>query len=201
MALLKFTPMAYIEYFSLNAPLLLASFTLMASAFNQDLKGVLFIIGGLILMALGQFISSSLGRKVSVAGLKNLDACNIFNSGAWGSTYSAPAPNALFLAYAFTYITTGMFFHSNYNWSLFGMLGMILLINAYFRVNVLNCGAPIDILFGWSFGLIFALGWYFILTLFENSYDNRISLTYFNDTVGGDKCKLTNKKFKCKKIS
>ena len=199
MALLKFTPMAYIKYFALNAPLLLAAFTLMASAFNQDIKGIIFIMGGVMLMAMGQFISSSLGRLVPKT--INLDACNMFNSGAWGSTYSAPAPNALFLAYAFTYITAGMFFHSDYNWPLLGMLGMILLINAFFRVNSLHCGTPIDLIFGWSFGLIWAVGWYFIMAMVENKYDNQISLTYFNGEAGGDKCKLTNKKFKCKKIS
>ena len=79
MALLKFTPMTYIEYFALNTPMLLAAFTLMTSAFNQDLKGIIFIMGGVILMTIGKFISSSLGRKVPKE--INLMACNLFNSG------------------------------------------------------------------------------------------------------------------------
>jgi hypothetical protein len=199
MALLKFTPMAYIEYFALNAPMLLAAFTLMTSAFNQNLKGLIFIMGGVILMTIGKFISSSLGRKVP--NEINQMACNLFNSSNWGKIYSAPAPDALFLSYAFTYITAGMFFHSNYNWPLLGMLIIVLLTNASFRLYSLFCGKSIDILIGWSFGLIWALGWYFLMVLLENKYNNQISLTYFNNINGVDQCKLTKKKFKCKKIS
>ena len=98
------------------------------------------------------------------------------------------------------YISAGMFFHQNYNWGLFGMLIVILLTNAYFRVQSLHCGTPIDILFGWSFGIIWAIGWYAIMAVIENQHDGAISLTYFGNEDGADKCKLTNKKFKCRKI-
>ena len=198
MALLKFNPMAYIKYFALNAPMLLAAFTVMASAFNQNIKGIIFMTGAVIIMFIGQFISSSLGRNPP----KNIElaACNMFSSSGWGFEWSAPAPNALFLAYAFMYISAGMFFHQNYNWGLFGMLIVILLTNAYFRVQSLHCGTGVDILFGWAFGIIWAIGWYAIMAAIESQHDGTISLTYFGNEDGTDKCKLTNKKFKCRKI-
>ena len=85
MALIKFNPMAYIKYFSLNAPMIIAAFIVMSSAFNQDIKGIIFMAGASIIMFIGQFISSSLGRKVP----KNADlgACNLFSSFSNSSTH------------------------------------------------------------------------------------------------------------------
>ena len=155
MALLKFNPMAYIKYFSLIAPMIIAAFIVMASAFNQDIKGIIFMVGASMLMFMGQFISSSLGRKVP----KNADlgACNLFSSSGWGYEYSAPAPNALFLAFTASYFIIGMAAHNNFNWALLGMWLVILVVNAFFRVQLLKCGTNIDILFGWAFGIIFGV--------------------------------------------
>ena len=36
---------------------------------------------------------------------------------------------------------------------------------------------------------------------FDKKYDNIIPLTYFSGSNGPDKCKLTNRKFKCKKYA
>ena len=73
-------------------------------------------------------------------------------------------------------------------------------VNAFFRVKLLNCGEPIDILFGWAFGIIGGVIWYGIMTAIESKYDGAVSLTYFGDSDGGNKCKITNKKFRCKKL-
>ena len=69
MALLKFSPMAYIKYYALNAPMILAAFVIFASAFNKDIKGLVFMAGAVIIMFMGQFMSSTLGRKPP----KNID--------------------------------------------------------------------------------------------------------------------------------
>jgi hypothetical protein len=87
MAILNFNPMAYLKYFTLNSPMIIGAFIILSSAFNQDIKGVLFMTGAAIMMFIGQFFSSSLGRKVP----KNADlaACNMFTSSGWGFEYSA----------------------------------------------------------------------------------------------------------------
>jgi len=198
MALLKFNPMAYIKYFALNAPMILAAFTVLASAFNKDLKGVIFMAGAVIIMFIGQFISSSLGRKPP----KEIDlaACNMFSSSGWGFEWSSPAPNALFLAYAATYFIASMAFHQNFNWALLGALIVVLTTNAFFRMQLLHCGTGIDLLFGWSFGIIWGIIWYTIMSAIESQHDGTISLTYFGDEGGVNRCKLSKKKFKCKKL-
>jgi len=198
MALLKFSPMAYIKYFALNAPMILAAFVIFASAFNKDIKGLIFMAGAVIIMFIGQFISSALGRKPT----ENIDlaACNMFSSSGWGFEWSAPAPNALFLAYAATYFIAAMAFHQNFNWALLGMLIVIMTTNAGFRLKLLHCGTSIDLLFGWTFGIIWGLLWYGCMAMIESQHDGTISLTYFGDNSGVDKCKITNKKFKCRNV-
>jgi hypothetical protein len=198
MALLKFNPMAYIKYFSLNAPMIIAAFIVMGSAFNQDIKGLIFMAGASIIMFLGQFLSSSLGRRVPKDA--DLAACNLFSSSGWGFEYSAPGPNALFLAFTASYFIIGMAAHSNFNWALLGMLLVILVVNAFFRVQLLKCGTNIDILFGWAFGIIGGVIWYGLMSFIESQHDGALSLTYFGSDSGANRCKITNKKFKCKKL-
>ena len=198
MAILNFNPMAYLKYYALNSPMIIGAFIILSSAFNQDIKGVLFMTGVAIMMFIGQFFSSSLGRKVP----KNADlaACNMFSSSGWGFKYSAPGPNALFLSFVATYLIFGMAAHSNYNWILLGALLIIVTVNAFFRVKLLNCGEPIDILFGWAFGIIGAVIWYGMMAAAESASQGTMSLTYFGDDSGVNQCKITNKKFKCKKL-
>ena len=198
MALLKFSPMAYIKYFALNAPMILAAFVIFASAFNKDIKGLVFMAGAVIIMFMGQFMSSSLGRKTP----KNIDleACNMFSSSGWGFEWSAPAPNALFLVYAATYFIAGMAFHQNFHWALLGILIVIMVTNAWFRFKLLHCVRMGDLLFGFVFGSIWGILWYGCMAMVEAQHDGAISLTYFGDDGSGDKCKLTKKKFKCRNI-
>jgi hypothetical protein len=198
MAILNFNPMAYLKYFTLNSPMIIGAFIILSSAFNQDIKGVLFMTGATIMMFIGQFFSSSLDRKVP----KNADlaACTMFSSSGWGFKYSAPGPDALFLSFVATYLIFGMAAHSNYNWILLGALLIIVTVNAFFRVKLLNCGEPIDILFGWAFGIIGAVIWYGMMAAAESTSQGTMSLTYFGDESGVNQCKITNKKFKCKKL-
>ena len=130
----------------------------------------------------------------------DLASCNMFTSSGWGFEYSAPGPNALFLSFVATYLIFGMAAHSNFNWVLLGSLLIIVAVNAFFRVKLLNCGEPIDILFGWAFGIIGAVIWYGMMAAAESASQGTMSLTYFGDESGVNQCKITNKKFKCKKL-
>ena len=182
--------------------MILAAFVIFASAFNKDIKGVVFMVGAVIIMSIGQFISSSLGRRPPTTSFKSLDTCNMFSLGnsGWGYEWSAPAPNALFLVYAATYFIAPMFFHQNFNWGLLGILIVIMVTNAWFRFKLLHCVRMGDLLFSFGFGSIWGLIWYGCMAMMEAQHDGTISLTYFGDDSGVDKCKLTKKKFKCRNI-
>jgi hypothetical protein len=202
MAFLNFNPMAYIKYFSLNfslnAPMIIAAFAVMASAFNQDIKGLFFLGGAAIIMFMGKFISSSLNRRPPKD--TDLAACNLFSSSGWGYEYSAPGPNAVFLSFTAAYMIFGMAVHKNFNWPLLASLLVIMMVNAFFRVRLLRCGGNTDIALGWGFGIIWGVLWYGFVTALQSKAGGSLSLTYFSDESGVNKCKITNKKFKCKKL-
>jgi hypothetical protein len=214
MALLKRSLVEYFKYFSLNMPMFISACAIMSSVFNRDLKGYIFVGGALILMGIGALLSSSIGGQTFMVpkSIKypelvrpyikgfNAEACNIFSTDDWGLIYSSPEAHALFLSYAFTYITAGMFFHGDYNFPLLTMLTIVLLGNAYVR-TMLKCGGGLDIIIGWSLGLLWGAGLYAGMYFMEKQYDNGPSLTYFSGSDGADKCKITNRKFKCKKYA
>ena len=214
MALLKRSLVEYFKYFSLNMPMFISACAIMSSVFNRDLKGYIFVGGALILMGIGALLSSSIGNQSFMVPKSsthsgpsrpyikdfNVEVCNIFSTDPWGLTYSSPEAHSLFLSYAFTYITAGMFFHGDYNFPLLTMLTIVLLGNAYVR-TMLKCGDTMDIMIGWSMGLLWGAGLYAGMYFMEKQNDNMISLTYFSGSDGADKCKITNRKFKCKKYS
>ena len=125
-----------------------------------------------------------------------------FSTSGLGVEWSAPGPDAMYLAFTFVYIVSGMIFHRNYNWFLMSGLLVLLISNGFFRMKM-RCVQGVDIGIGYLVGAVCAIGWYFLMAMFESSaFNNKVSLTYFND-VGddGSKCTLTKKKFKCRKIT
>ena len=51
-----------------------------------------------------------------------------------------------------------------------------------------------------AFGIIGAVIWYGMMAAVESASQGTMSLTYFGDESGVNQCKITNKKFKCKKL-
>lgn len=197
MALLKFGPVAYIKYFILNSPMILAAFVILASAFNNDVKGLVFMVGALITMFSGSLMAAGID-KPPPDGIDYV-ACNMFSDSGWGVAYTSPGRNAVFLSYAATYLIASMLLNHSFHWGLLGLLIVIMVANASIRTKLLKCVMPVDILFGWSVGIFFALGWMLLIYAIQSKYDCG-SLVYFSDEGSGDKCKLTNKKFRCRNI-
>ena len=199
MALINFNLMEYIKFISVLSPIFISFSAVLSSFFNQNLKGIVFVLGALMTTFLGKLISGSLNRKPP----QGMDQwCNFFATSGLGVDWSAPGPDAMYLAFTFVYMVSGMIFHRNYNWFLMSGLLVLLISNGFFRMKM-RCVQGVDIGIGYLVGAICAIGWYFLMAMFESSaFNNQVSLTYFND-VGDDsnKCTLTKKKFKCKKIS
>jgi len=196
---LKFGVLPFIRFFTIMSPLLISSFALLQSAFNQDIKGVIFLLGAAIIMFLGKWTASLFPNRVP-AGFD--DACNIFETGdqGWGTTYSSPGPHQLFLWYAATYICTGMFVNGPTNWTLFGVFITLIIASGTIRYWQLKCVNVIDIVLGTVGGATWGLLWYFIISSTENSYDPQLDLTYFNSYTNNPKCTIGSRAFRCKKL-
>ncbi len=196
---LKFGVMPYFRFFTLMSPMLIASYALLQSAFNSDIKGVVFAMGAALLMFFGKMAAPIFPNRVPQ---DFDDACNIFETGdkGWGSTYSSPGPHQLFLWFAATYICIGMFVNSNVSWSLFGLFIVIIIGSGVIRFWQLKCVKILDLVLGAVFGSLWGMICYFLISHIEKRYDPPLDLTYFNANSDNEQCKLGPRAFRCKKM-
>lgn len=199
MALINFNLMEYMKFISVMSPIFISFSAVLGSFYNKNLKGIVFVLGSIITTFLGKLISSSLNQKPPLGMDK---WCNFFSNSGLGVEWSSPGPDAMYLSFAFVYLFSGMIYHKNYNFYLIPFLLVLLISNGFFRMKM-RCVRGIDLGIGYLFGAVCAMGWYFLMVVFESSaLNNKVSLTYFNNIGNdGDKCTLTKRRFKCRKIS
>ena len=122
---------AYIRFLTFLSPVIIPSFALLGSLYNQDIKGFLYVLGIAIAMGCGRWMSGFIpnyvpndGKGVDASGKYirgnftgyNDPACNLLGHGippdsgmeAWGTVRSSPGPHALFLAFTLTYMALPM---------------------------------------------------------------------------------------------
>ena len=87
MALINFNLMEYIKFISVLSPIFISFSAVLSSFFNQNLKGIVFVLGALMTTFLGKLISGSLNRKPP----QGMDEwCNFFATSGLGVDWSAP---------------------------------------------------------------------------------------------------------------
>ena len=205
----------------LLAPTIIMGSSLWETFINPSWKGPIFILGALLTTILGNIISKSFPNRVpgfrhgvALPNNQNVNikdgtsmfdpGCNLImnNSGGWGTFFSTPESHALFFAYAFVYLTAGMFLNAKINWLMMGIMIVLTISSGYIRTtSPLLCGRPIDLFFGYIGGIICGGLWYFTMYALENSSTPPLDLTYFNSNSDAQKCSLTNKKFVCTKTN
>ena len=212
--------LAYIRFFTFLAPVIIPSFAILGSLYNQDIKGFLYVLGVVIAMGSGKWMSTLIPSYVPhapggvvngkyIAGKfkpYNDQACNLFGDGiagdgnGWGTVRSSPGPHALFLAFTLTYMALPMFMNNNINYLVLGGLMLLLILSAMLRVMPpMFCIGWSDVVMGWGTGFILGSCWLFFLRWVNTTYSTN-SLTYFSK-LKSDKqmCVLEKSAFRCKK--
>jgi hypothetical protein len=174
------------------------------SAFESNLRGLIYVGGLSVAMFLGGMIASIAKHTVPGTGtgrdfIALIDpACTIVQGAdsttGWGSRYSLPGPHALLLAFTTTYLLFPMFINGNINFWVIGALTFMMSISAWMRTSApMNCISPVDVIAGWGTGFIF--GTIFFFGIFYTSPHH----TYFSNSKSDkQECKLDNKAFRCK---
>ena len=206
--------MVYLRFFTGMATMVISAAAICEAALNENVKGMLYVTGVLVNMALGNLTSPAVQNRVPgfqkdtanrVDNTPAYDpACNIFDTAAngWGTLYSSPGPHALFYMFTLTYICTGMFISNNIHWFVFGLIVAFMVLSAFLRLNApMLCVNPIDLILGYVGGFFCGLAWFVLIYSVENSYSPAADLTYFNNNKSDREfCKLEkNKAFRCTK--
>ena len=184
------SPSNIIKFITLLSPFMLTSYLLLESFFRQDLKGLFFLIGGVLASCLG-LISRLLFKLPKPADAH--PGCNIFELTILElNAYSAPAFNTLYLFFTLVYLCANMWISGNWNIGVFTTLVVLCISNIFVRLN-LNCVGSQDIVLGAIMGIIFG-GLYYMLI-----YATRPEWTYFSESPSDKQvCKrIGTTKFKC----
>ena len=178
-----------LQMVSMLSPVILASFLLLLSLFNQNIKGLVYLGGLLMSLAAAVPLRNMIQHPVS---LKASPLCSLGPlEGVTG--YDVPPLSSVAISFTFMYLFLPMKSSHQMNYGLITGLAALFATDAFTKVRF-ECTPPLGPLVGAGFGAASALLWY---TAFHAS--GYPSLLYF-DEVGSNRvfCKKPSKQsFKC----
>lgn len=182
------------QFFSFISPSLIAFFLFMASIFNQDLKGFVYLAGALFATCLNRIAQSVIATPPTN---DRPVACSIFDGfpfKLFGTEISTqPSTSSMFIAFTSAYLILPMYYNNQINYPIIITFLSLFMINAWTNV-VNNCTPATGAILGGLIGLVCALSWF---SIFYSSGLGK--LLYFNEVASNKvMCeKPTQQQFKC----
>jgi hypothetical protein len=175
---------------SLLSPYLIPLYLLMSSFFNQDIKGLFY----LVLLTINVFLTAKISGFLKVGKTENTDS-NLCKFGPF-DTNSSISVNSSIIGFTLGYLVVPMFNNGTINYGILTMFLILLSINGFTQAAN-KCCSNIGIVLGSFIGLM--IGYITVVAL--SSYEMTKHLIYFYE--GGDnsnKCKLIKQKYTCKRL-
>jgi len=161
-----------ILFISYISPVLLGFFLVMTSVFNQDMKGIMYLAGVLMLCMVGGALLRTLFKQP--APLDKSPICDMIQVPFIGNYYQTPIFSTLVVAFTLAYLFIPML-NTGINVpvliSLIVLLLLDLLINTYHK-----CGGVANLFLSTFFGMLFGTIWYYVINASTDG-----NLTYFSD--------------------
>lgn len=196
------SPTNYAIFFTALSPILIISYLLMDSAFNSNLRAIIFIVGLVIAQIIGVAFRHIIpnnkkawikeGRSPTAAERAAHDVCDVFED-PFGSSYLGPSTHGIFHAYTLTYFFQGHFSNPERPGVIpLSVLSMISILDFVFR-KYSKCdtfgGLAWGIIIGGIIGMFF---WNAVYYGWPGPYH-----VYLAKDKAQNKCKLKKAKFKC----
>lgn len=166
----KFTPLNIVLFISYISPVLLGFFLVMSSMFNQDAKGLFYLLGVIAATGIGIILRNVFKEKGETPAICNLIDIPGANSGG----FTTPIFSTLIVAFTFTYLGIPMF-ATGANVpvliSLITLMFMDILINFYQK-----CGGVGNLMISTVCGAALGIGYYYLINLMSDGKQ-----TYFSD--------------------
>ena len=187
---LQFTISNVLQLFSAMAPLLLAFFLVMASIFNQNIKGLVYLAGVLLATIINIALMNQIKSPMDVE--KASVICTVMDI-PFLSNYNNPSPSTLFIGFTLAYLVLPMTYNGQMNYMILISLLCLLGLDIITKVTKF-CTTWAGAFLGALIGIIFGTVWY---TIFHSAgYD---SLLYFDEVSSNNViCSKPSKQtFKC----
>ena len=181
------------QFFSFLAPSLIAFFLFMASVFNQDLKGFVYLAGALFATCLNRVAQSIIQTRPTN---DRPAACSIFDGFPFGfgtAISTQPSTSSMFIGFTTAYLILPMYYNNQINYPIIITFFSLFMINAWTNV-VNNCTPATGAILGGLIGVVCALSWFSLL-----NGNGLGKLLYFNEVASNKvMCeKPTEQQFKC----
>jgi hypothetical protein len=117
-----------IQIFSMIPSLILSTFFILLSCFNQDIKAFIFLLG----IAITFMVNIMVGNITKTGALpgRNPLYCDSFSIPMFTGKYISPYSTSVFLGFTLLYMFMPMLYNSNINPSLLITLSTLILLNA-----------------------------------------------------------------------
>ena len=160
-----------LQFFSFISPTLLIFFLIMASLFNQNLKGLVYLAGLLIASLLNIMFMNLIG---SGRDENEAFSCSIFDI-PHVSQYNSPYPSSLIIAFTVAYLVLPMKYNNQMNYAVLGFLLCLLGVDVLTKVQN-KCTTYAGSILGGLVGFLLGTIWY--IFFHAAGFD---SLLYFDE--------------------
>jgi hypothetical protein len=160
-----------LQFFSFISPTLLIFFLFMASLFNQNLKGLVYIAGILLASIINIFFMNLIG---SGRNPEEAFSCSIFDI-PHVSRFNSPYPSCLIIAFTVAYLILPMKYNEQMNYPVLAFLLLILGIDIVTKVQN-KCTTWAGSILGGLVGFLLGTIWYILFHV--TGFD---SLLYFDE--------------------
>ena len=177
------------------SPFLVTFLMVMISFMNQNIKGLIYLAGVLIVATISTLLINLAGQAGFISS-SNSPLCGIFNVPFIGETTQGSIPpfNSVLIMFTFAYSYLPMISNNEMNYPFFAFLLSLFLIDGVSKVSE-GCTTYIGVFIGGIIGYLMGAFYYMIIDMSGHK-----DLLFFNE-LSSDKAictKPSRKTFKCK---
>jgi hypothetical protein len=172
-------------FLSLITPFLLVFLMVMISVINSNIKGLIYLIGIVLLFFITLMFQNLIQSKTHISN----NYCNVFSI----SQFNIPSFNSALYLFTIIYVLLPMISMHIINFPLIIIFMILYVSDVIIKINS-SCTTPLGIVMGSILGIFFGIAWYLII-----KYAGQSGLLYYDDLVSNKiACsRPTKQKFKC----
>lgn len=167
---LQFTITNVLYLMSYLSPMMLTTFMVMTSVFNQDVKGLWYLMGLMLLLPISMLMRNMVASPHE--GEMN-PMCRMVDIPGFDSRFDFPILSTLILGFTLAYLLIPMMY-SGYNAGILMTLIMLVIMDGVIN-RQFKCGKLFTIISSSILGCCFGAGWFFLVNAMSPEF------VYFGD--------------------
>ena len=169
----------FIEFLSAISSLFIASFFILVSVFNQDIKAFIYLAGAFFTYVLSSLIFSPFLNSLIPDVSQRSFVCDIVQF-PFADSVSEPSLNSLFIGFTSSYLLTPMLLYDQLNYALVVFFIFMLFFDGFYRLKY-RCNSLLGVMLGALIGVGGGIAWFYLL--YTQGYER---LLYFGEPMSNN---------------